>query len=290
MIVMRISGGLGNQMFQYAAGRRLALARGTELVVDLSPLDDPRLPPPRSYELGAYPVRATIAGDAELAAIAERRASLAARIARRVCGGRRIAETERRFHFDPEVLDLPDGSRLQGYWQSERYFADAADDVRRELTLERPAAGRNAELLERIDACHAVSVHVRRGDYVTVPEIHAAHGLCSLDYYRRASRHVAARVADPVFFVFSDDPDWVHDHLRLEGETVQVDHNGPDAGPEDLRLMSRCAHHVIANSTFSWWGAWLDPRPDKIVVAPRQWFQDGERDTSDLVPAGWVRL
>src|SRR5262245_59875244 len=178
MILTRISGGLGNQMFQYAAGRRLALARGTELLLDLSPLDDPRVPTRRCYELGAYPIRATIANAAEREAIASRRDSLAARIARRACGGRRGAATERHFRFDPEVLDLPDGSCLQGYWQSERYFADVADDVRRELTLERPATGRNAELLERIDACNAVSVHVRRGDYVTVPEAHATHGLC----------------------------------------------------------------------------------------------------------------
>jgi len=290
MILTRISGGLGNQMFQYAAGRRLALVRGTGLLLDLSPIDDPRVKTPRRYELHAYPIRATIASAAELEAIAARRDSLAARIARRACGGRRDAATERHFHFDPEVLDLPDGSCLQGYWQSERYFADAADDVRRELTLERPAAARNALLLERIESCNAVSVHVRRGDYVTVAQAHATHGLCSLDYYRGAARYLAERVADPVFFAFSDDPDWVRENLRLEGETVVVDHNGPDAGPEDLRLMSRCAHHVIANSTFSWWGAWLDPRPDKVVVAPERWFQDGARDTSDLVPASWIRL
>jgi hypothetical protein len=290
MIVTRICGGLGNQMFQYAAGRRLALLRGTGLLLDLSSLDDPRVPTPRRYELGAYPIRATIASAAELEAVAARRDSLAARIARRACGSRRGAATERHFHFDPEVLELPDGSCLEGYWQSERYFADVADDVRRELTLERPAAGRNALLLERIDACNAVSVHVRRGDYVTVPQTNAIHGVCPLDYYREAARYVAERVADPVFFVFSDDPHWVRDHLRLDGETVLADHNRPDAAPEDMRLMSRCAHHVIANSTFSWWGAWLDPRPDKIVVAPRRWFQEGKLDTSDLVPASWIRL
>ncbi|HVN40475.1 MAG TPA: alpha-1,2-fucosyltransferase [Myxococcota bacterium] len=290
MIVTRISGGLGNQMFQYAAGRRLALARATGLLLDLSPLDDPRVATPRCYELHAFPIRAAIASAAELEAIAPRRDSLAARIARRACGARRSAATERHFHFDPEVLDLPDGSCLHGYWQSERYFADVADDVRRELTVERPATGRNAELLERIDACNAVSVHVRRGDYVSLPPVRATHGVCPLDYYERAARTLAERVADPVFFVFSDDPDWVRDHLRLDGEMVQVDHNRPEAGSEDMRLMSRCAHHVIANSTFSWWGAWLDPRPEKIVVAPRRWFEDGDRDTSDLVPAGWIRL
>jgi hypothetical protein len=289
MIISRLSGGLGNQMFQYAAGRRLALARRTELKLDLSLLDDPRrVRTLRSYELDAYPICAELATAEELALALARRRSLGARIARRL--GRRSAAIERHFHFDPEVRDLPDDTCLEGYWQSERYFKDVATFVRRELTLERPAAGRNALMLERIQTCNAVSLHVRRGDYVTDPEANATHGLCPPGYYRDAARYVSERVADPVYFLFSDDPEWTRSHLDLPGETVVVDHNGPESGCEDLRLMSRCRHHVIANSTFSWWGAWLDPDPDKLVIAPKQWFQDGARDSADLVPESWIRL
>lgn len=288
MIVTRLSGGLGNQMFQYAAGRRLALARGTELVLDPSPLSDPRVRTPRCYELGRYPIRARVGEPSEIDALERRRRSLTSRLARRL--GRRPASVERGFGFDPAVLDLPDGSCLEGHWQSERYFADAADEVRAELSLETPPGENDAAWLARIASCSSVSVHVRRGDYVSDPAVLAMHGTCSLDYYVRACEHLAKRVADPVYFVFTDDPEWARSHLSLPGETAFVDHNGPDAGPEDLRLMSRCQHHIIANSTFSWWGAWLDPRPDKLVIAPRRWFQDDRRQTRDVVPDGWVRL
>ena len=197
---------------------------------------------------------------------------------------------ERHFHFDPEVASLPDGVCLEGYWQSERYFAQVADRVRHDLTLEKPPAGRDAELLAEIAAGNAVSLHVRRGDYVTDPAASATHGVCPLDYYRRAIAFIAERVADPVFFLFSDDPEWTRANLDLGGAATLVDHNGPDRGHEDLRLMSHCDHHIIANSSFSWWGAWLDPRPQKMVVAPRQWFRDASKDTSDLIPESWVQL
>lgn len=290
MIVTRLRGGLGNQMFQYAAGLRLACARGTRLLLDTSPLCDPGCHTPRSYALGPFRLSAGRASPEELAAFGRSRRSLASRLARRL--GRRpdAAAVERHFHFDEEVLALPDGVCLRGYWQSERYFADAADRVRRELRLERPPTGRNAELAAEIAACNAVSLHVRRGDYVSDPVANAMHGVCSLDYYRRATELVVGRVPDATFFVFSDDPGWTRDHLQLPGKATVVDHNGPAAGHEDLRLMSLCAHHIIANSSFSWWGAWLDPRPDKIVVAPERWFADGARDTADLCPAAWVKL
>lgn len=285
MIVTRLSGGLGNQMFQYAAGRRLALARGTELVLDPSPLAGPQVRTPRVYELDPYPIRARLAKPEDLQRCGR---SLAARIARRL--SRPGAAVERHFHFDPEVLDLPDGSCLQGHWQSERYFADRAEAVRSELTLARPPDEVNRRLLERIDACNAVSLHVRRGDYASDPAVHAMHGVCSLDYYRSAVACLSERLEDLVWFLFSDDPEWTRTHLDLGGRSVVVDHSGPEGAAEDLRLMSRCRHHVIANSTFSWWGAWLDPRPDKIVIAPRRWFRDDRRQTRDVVPDGWVRL
>lgn len=289
MIITRLQGGLGNQMFQYAAGLRLALARGTCLKLDLSLLDDPSAVTKRAFALGDFPIRAGLAGPEDLARVAARERSLPRRLARRL--GRGAGATERHFHFDPAVLSLPDDSCLRGYWQSERYFADVADSVRRDFTLG-PPAGRNAALLEEISACNAVSLHVRRGDYVTHPRVRAMHGTCTLDYYRRATAFVAERVKDPVFFLFSDDPEWTRAHLDLDdaGPARVVDHNAPEQGHEDMRLMSRCAHHVIVNSSFSWWGAWLDPRPEKIVVAPDPWFRDAPHDTRDLLPEGWVRL
>ena len=147
-----------------------------------------------------------------------------------------------------------------------------------------------AELMAKIESCHSVSLHVRRGDYASDPVFLAMHGLCPLDYYERAVKHVSERVSDPVFFLFSDDPDWVRANLNVHGTVEVVDQNGPDAGSEDLRLMSRCRHHIVANSTFSWWGAWLNGGAPKIVVAPQRWFADESMNAVDLIPEAWVKL
>jgi len=287
VIITRLQGGLGNQMFQYAAGLRLATARRTALKVDLSLLDARDGRTPRSHALGCFGLSAPLASPEEAEALLAKR-PIAARISHRF--DRRAAARERHFHYDPEVARLPDDTCLEGYWQSERYFADAAAAVRREFTFASQPSARNAELAREIAARNAVSVHVRRGDYASDPATHAAHGLCPLDYYHRAAAYVAERVRDPFFVIFSDEPAWTRAHLDLGPGALVVDHNGASDAAEDLRLMSRCRHHVIANSTFSWWGAWLNPDPKKIVIAPTRWFADRTRDTRDLLPGGWVTL
>jgi len=291
MVITKLKGGLGNQLFQSAAGLRLAFTRKATLKVDLSALDNPGSFAPRSYEMGGFRFSAEIADPSEVAAQAEP----APRGLRRLFSRWRNASAgspaiERHFCFDPDVLSLPDGVCLEGYWQSERYFSDAADRVRKEFSFRNPPVGKNAEILNEVAACNSVSLHVRRGDYVTNPETNATHGVCSIDYYYRAIDFIRERVSNPSFFLFSDEPKWVRENLEFDGSTTVVDHNGPDAGCEDLRLMSHCQHHIIANSSFSWWGAWLNPNRNKIVVAPEHWFADGLRDTSDLIPETWVKL
>lgn len=291
MVITKLKGGLGNQLFQSAAGLRLAFARKTTLKVDLSALDNPGSFAPRTYEMGGFRFSAEIADPSEMAV----HAVPAPRGIRRLFSRRRDASAdspaiERNFRFDPEVLSLPDGVCLEGYWQSERYFSDVSDRVRKEFSFNNPPSGRNDEILDEVAACNAVSFHVRRGDYVADPATNATHGVCSLDYYYRAIDYIRERVSNPSFFLFSDEPKWVRKNLEFDGSTTVVDHNGPDAGCEDLRLMSHCQHHIIANSSFSWWGAWLNPNRNKIVVAPKRWFADGLRDTSDLIPETWVKL
>ena len=135
-----------------------------------------------------------------------------------------------------------------------------------------------------------MSLHIRRGDYVSNAKIAGVHGTIALDYYARAAALIAERAGgDPVFFVFSDDPAWAAANLTLGWPTRIVDHNGARAS-EDLRLMAACRHHIIANSSFSWWGAWLSPAADKTVVAPQPWFRDPALDDSTIVPQGWIRL
>jgi hypothetical protein len=265
--------------------------RNAELKLDLSEFEKLDYRTPRFYELGVFGISAECAPSDEVASLS-RPAGRSIRWWLPKCcrSSSMLAAIERHFHFDSQVLLLPDDVIVDGYWQSERYFADVADLVRREFSFKRSAGGRNAEVAAEIAACNSVSLHVRRGDYATDPVVMAMHGVCSLDYYDRAVEYIVERVSDPVFFLFSDDPDWVREQLKVHGSVRVVDHNGPDAGCEDLRLMGQCNHHIIANSTFSWWGAWLNLNPDKIIVAPKQWFADESLDTTDLLPASWVKL
>jgi Glycosyl transferase family 11 len=293
-IMTRLIGGLGNQMFQYAAGRALSLRAGAALKVDRSGFDSYKL---HHYSLGALPIQAATATAADLAEFApavEPTPSWRDRWRSRLGGKARIDKPrpyrERHFHFDAAVTELRPPVYLVGYWQSERYFLDYAATVRRELTPVAPLEPENEAIAARIDAANAVSVHVRRGDYVSDPNTNRVHGSCSQDYYRRAVDYVSARAGSPHLFVFSDDQQWARRNLRLGFPATFVETNSPARNYRDMQLMARCRHHIIANSSFSWWGAWMNPSNDKIVVAPERWFNVDMHDTRDLIPDGWVRV
>lgn len=170
------------------------------------------------------------------------------------------------------MLELPDGSYLDGYWQSEKYFSDYEERIREEFSVRAPLDGRSLELAEQMRERPSVSVHVRRGDYFSNPVTAAVHQVCDVEYFQRGIAYLGERLENPTFFVFSDEPDWARDNLRIPYPTTVISHNDASRNYGDLRLMSLCDHHIIANSSFSWWGAWLDPSSDKIVVAPKTWF------------------
>lgn len=196
---------------------------------------------------------------------------------------------EPHFHYWPGIREVSHNAYLAGYWQSEKYFSDASETIRADFTFRQPLSEQNAEMAERIGQGMSVSLHVRRGDYASNPKTNTAHGLCSLEYYRAAVLHMAEHIERPEFFVFSDDIAWVKANLEIDFPCWYVDHNQGTESYNDMRLMSLCRHHIIANSSFSWWGAWLNRDPDKIVVAPRRWFANGKR-SEDLLPASWVSL
>jgi hypothetical protein len=281
MVITRLMGGIGNQMFQYAAARRLALARGgAPLELDLSWFD---ASPDRRYALHALNIEAAIATAAEVAEIRE-----ASRLRRFLKLGYPWSWIHERFlsPVDRRVLDAGEWTYLEGYWQSERYFADAADTIRREFAINWEPDGRGRDLLEQIGATDAVSVHVRRGDYVGSPE----RSVCTPAYYTTCVARMAERVAQPHLFLFSDDPGWVAANLRFDYPVTIVSETPARSDHGDLRLMSACRHHILANSSFSWWGAWLSPRTDKVVLAPRRWMNDPRVDDRDVVPEGWERV
>lgn len=291
MVITRLNGGLGNQLFQYAAGKRLATILNTELRLDVSALGNPAYRSVRHYELGPFNIHDRFADAADVARFRpEKQAKIARFFYKREPRVPRGYVKEAHFHFDPAILSLSGDVYLDGYWQSERYFADAEATIRKALMITQKPDNSNQRMLNEISGCNAVSIHVRRGDYLKDQAVLQMHGVCSLDYYRQAVDFIASKVEAPVFFVFSDEPEWVRENLHLPYPMAVVDHNGVNRGYEDLRLMSTCRHHIIANSTFSWWGAWLNPSKDKIVVAPKRWFNDFDANTKDIYPDSWMQL
>ncbi len=290
MIFVRLIGGIGNQMFQYAAARRLAYAAKAAVIFDISHF---KYYPGRSYALGHFNIQEQFLSSDEAERFNSEFQSRFKSLIRFLDKKRKRCPRyikEKYFRFDPAVLRLGDNIYLDGYWQSEKYFIDITSLIKKEFTVTTPEEGRNKELASGIREVNSVSIHIRRGDFVSNPKISKVHGTCGIDYYLRSVDYISQKVDNPRFFIFSDDPEWASQNLKLSYPNTIVKHNGTDKGYEDLRLMSQCKHNIIANSSFSWWGAWLNTNSEKIVVAPRRWFQTRGRDTKDLLPDSWMRL
>ena len=291
MIIVRVSGGLGNQLFQVATGRALSTIHQQPLVIDDRGFQADGF---RKFCLPLFMVDILLPADsmAVQQILPPSRKRWVAFLKWRLTHGRSLRYIrEKSLDFNPEILNAGPHCYLHGYWQSQQYFQHAAHQIRRDLTLRVGPTGENPEWLKKITSGVSVSVHVRRGDYVLDPKASRVHGTCSVEYYRAAAAEIAGRISDtPTFFVFSDDPRWVRENLHLPFPTQYMSHNDDHHNYEDLRLMAACSHHIIANSSFSWWGAWLGGNPDRIVIAPKTWFNDPSRSDRSLVPAEWVRL
>ncbi len=297
LVITRLIGGLGNQMFQYAAGRALALRRAAVLKLDVTGFAAVGAHTKRRYELDALSIRGSAASAAELAQFGRTDKPRSPRLDR-VLDWLRIGQPhgdgriyrEPHFHYDPMVAELPAPVYLDGYWQSEKYFSDIAGLLRQEFAAKAPPDRENESLGVRIDAANAVSLHVRRGDYISNPTTNRFHGVCPPDYYQRAVDFISGRAGALHLFVFSDDQEWTCANMRFTVPTTFVGVNPPDCGYRDMQLMARCRHHITANSSFSWWGAWLNPSTEKIVVVPKHWFCASSNDARDLIPPNWVQL
>jgi hypothetical protein len=288
MVITKLLGGLGNQMFQYATGRSLALANGCELKLDTSAFD--RYVIHSGYALGAFNIAAGIASAAEARKLAGSTHKIPRIIFRKLGIQGKSYFCEKGFNFDPALLDRSAPIYIEGYWQSYKYFDKFSSQIRSELTLSQPPLGKNAELTKNIASENSVSVHVRRGDYVSNPVANRVHGFVGLAYYGLALDCISRNIDSPHFFVFSDDPSWARENLKFPGEVTFVDQNAGPKAYEDLRLMSLCKHHVIANSSFSWWAAWLGWMPGKKVFFPANWFSSKLHDISSMNPPAWIRV
>lgn len=290
-IISQIIGGLGNQMFQYAAGRSMSILHNVPLHLDVGDFEGYSLH--QGFELArAFSCPVTVATPQEVRAVLGWQAS---KLARRIFTRSALQTWRKRhfivephFHYWPGIRNVQPPNYLKGYWQSEHYFADVAQTIRTDFTFRQPMTSCNLAIANEIGITNAVSLHVRRGDYVSNPTTKATHGICQLDYYEAAIKTIANHIEAPYFFVFSDDMDWTRGNLKIPFPCTYVDWNHGIESYNDMRLMSLCKHHIIANSSFSWWGAWLNPHADKLVIAPKKWFSnENKNSTKDLIPPGW---
>lgn len=274
-----ISGGLGNQMFQYAAARAMSLRTNAHLQLDLSFYDKSRH---RGFQLGSLPITAEL--------IWPRGRTRVARHCRSLLRGALRPETtyrEPHFHYDHSFEALQPPVTLRGYFQSERYFVDHAHSIRRDFALPRPTDVDSLRWFRQMSDICSTSLHIRRGDYVTNPKANRIYAGCAIDYYTAAMEQIPGN--DPVF-VFSDDPQWVRENLPPVKPLVFCVADTPRGALDDLWLMAQAHHHIIANSSFSWWGAWLAGAEKGMTIAPRKWFNDTSVEDRDLVPGHWTRI
>ena len=287
MIIVKLKGGLGNQMFQYAAGLAAAYRRYQELRIDVIGYDDSRVinsDIPRKYGLYAFNISGSIATPEEV---------------RKARNPYDIFSKAFRF-FSQKILKKyyvgydPDFFRknhkyIEGYFQSDKDFLNIKEKVAKEFTLKKEFES-DIFLTEKhkIDGTKSVSVHIRRGDYVDDLKTNIYHGVCNLDYYKRSIKYLKENFGEINIFVFSDDIAWVKENLAFEN--LQFVSRPDIKDYEELMLMSKCEHNIIANSSFSWWGAWLNENKNKIIIAPKEWFQKFNINEKHIVPKSWIRL
>jgi hypothetical protein len=293
MIIVRLMGGLGNQMFQYALGRRISLLRNTNVKTDVSFLNDRSYNhTTRKFELDVFSANIPIVSDAELKKfIAVQESKIKKGIQRTfpfIFPYYTIGEPKH--EFDSQILNSPENSLLIGYWQTEKYFLPIHNSIRGDFAFKKPLDGLNQTLADKMASRNSVSVHIRRGDYIHHPETSSFHGSCSVEYYTAAIELIKSKVNNIHLYIFSDDISWTKSNMNFDVSATYIDNNIEGNSYIDMQLMSLCKHNIIANSSFSWWGAWLNNNPDKIVVAPAKWFNDSSVNVKDVIPETWHKL
>lgn len=286
MIVINLKGGTGNQLFQYAPGRHLAIKNNDTLKLDINGLERANKVGDiyRPFQLSAFAVVQNIATPEEVRRLKYPYGIISK--AWRWISFKLSKDKNTLFH--PQILNRKGDIYLDGYWQSPLYFDEIRDTLLTEITLKEPFSAPAAAYATQISVTNSVSLHARRGDYVKNPRIHKEFGICSKGYYERAMREMEKLTPSPTYFVFSDDIDWVKENLPV-GEKAVFVKDPAITDVEELLLMSMCKHNIIANSSFGWWGAWLNKNPQKVVAAPTPWF-DGPPYDQTLIPPTWIQL
>lgn len=298
MIIVRLMGGMGNQMFQYAFGRYLAEKNKTSLKLDKMLLED-RTPRAdaifRDYDLDIFNLEPDFAVPKEVwEYCGEPSSNPLVKVKNRInktFGTKKLVVQENNYVTD-EYLNLPDEVCTVGRWQSEKFFRPIENIIRKEFSFKNPLDGKAQEMADLIQSTNAVCLNVRRADYITHAQYSKALGFVGLEYYNKAIERLKQEVGDDLhIFIFSDDIEWCSENLKFDVPTTLVDHSYK--GPKFqyyLNLMTQCKHFIIPNSTFGWWAAWLCDYKDKVVIAPEVWSADGSYMDKEIVPEDWLRV
>ena len=285
MIVIKLQGGLGNQMFQYAAGLSAAHNLKTNLKIDLSWFDNMKeVDTPRFYELDNFSLKQDFISSNQYFLAND---SLKKRLLS-IVKVRLNYYKEPHFEYDKNFKKIKNNTYLEGYFQTEEYFKNIRPIILENFSIKKEPSAKSKEIIDLAHKNESVSLHVRRGDYGTNKNASKFHGLMGEEYYKKAISIINKKIKNPKFFIFSDEIDWVKKNFDLPKGSIFVTHN--KSGIEDMRIMIECKHNIIANSSFSWWGAWLGQNKDKFVIAPKQWFLDKSINTSGVIPARWEKI
>ncbi len=296
MIKIFVFGGLGNQMFQYAAARALADQLGAEVCIDKSLLNvHSKNTTPRNYELDLFFLKQhdqTISSTKKEILFHKIYPKIRQTIfGKKMASHYNLYDEKDASNFDPNFFSLQDNALLLGYFQSEKYFAPFQKTIRECFVFKKPLSEKNAEIAEKIKSTNAVSIHIRRGDYVSNQKSADTYAAIPAEYYENAIHRIREQVENSTLFIFSDDPEEAKIIINCP-EAIYINWNKGQDSYIDMQLMSLCKHNIIANSSFSWWGAWLNNNKEKLVIAPAKWFKDENKNnqTTDLIPNTWERM
>jgi hypothetical protein len=298
MVLIKLQGGLGNQMFQYAAAKSLAYRHNVPLFLDLSFLKKNNVSnlhfTARNFQLDTFVLDCAIADTHLINKIFNK--GFLNKMKSKLSKNKINIYNEHSFTYDTNWVNLKPPVYLDGYFQSEKYFSETKNVVLADFKFNYPVTSlQNMELLTLIADNNSVALHIRRGDYVSKKSTNDFHGICSLDYYNEAIAYMKLQFDNLKIFVFSDDLEWAKENVVKEHRNYAslVSFNtAPENCWKDMFLMSKCKHHIIANSSFSWWGAWLAHHPEQVVITPRDWFNTASEfyNTKDLIPDRWIKI
>ena len=290
MILVELNGGIGNQMFQYAAAKSLSLHHKSILKLDITPPSDKNMPEelkPRPFDLHNFNITETPAEPSEINSFTAT-SSFRKLKERFKPNYKRKIYREPHFNFDDNFFKAGSNVYLKGLWQSEKYFLHFKSEIKTAFKFKDYSTKDLTAVSQAMRHQNSISVHIRRGDYLAKISQEVL-GLLPSSYFQKAIEQIKLSIENPVFYFFSDDIAWVKENFQFPG-AVYVSGEITKTHIEDLYLMTQCRHNIIANSSFSWWGAWLNDNPDKMVIAPKKWFNKGPKYTNDLYPKGWIRL